>query len=161
MIDLIKLIFRLFFKQIETKSELPYKHLIESETAKRLGIPNEPNAEQIKNLQQLNLKIYTPIKTGLDKLGKTLTVTSGFRSPDLNKHIGGAPNSSHMSGLALDLICESPEFLFKFIKGLNLPYAQLIIEPTWVHVSLDLNDVPRKQDLEAYEENGQIKYRSI
>lgn len=164
MTELLKLIFRLFFKQIETlpaKSELPYKHLVKSETAERLGIDNTPNDEQIKNLQQLNLNIYTPIKTGLDKLGKNLIVTSGFRSQALNKHIGGASNSHHCEGRALDLVCDNVEFLFKFIKGLNLPYNQLIKEPSWVHVSLSLKDIPERQDLEAYMENDQIKYKSI
>ncbi len=162
MTELLKLIFRLFFKQIEpAKSELPYKHLIESETAEKLGIDNTPNDEQVKNLQQLNLRIYTPIKTGLDKLGKNLIVTSGFRSPELNKHIGGAPNSHHCDGRALDLICDNVEFLFKFIKGLNLPYTQLIKEPSWIHISLSLKDIPEKQDLEACMENGVMKYRPI
>lgn len=162
MTELLKLIFKLFFKQIEpVKSELPYKHLIESETAKKKGIDNTPNDEQVKNLQQLNLRIYTPIKTGLDKLGKNLIVTSGFRSPELNKHIGGSPNSDHMKGCALDLICESPEFLFKFIKGLDLPYFQLIKEPTWCHISIRFAEEPLKQDLEAYMENGLMKYRPI
>lgn len=164
MTEILKLIFRLFFKQIETlpaKSELPYKHLIKSETAERLGIDNTPNDEQIKNLQQLNIKIYMPIELSCRKDGKELILNSGFRSEALNKAVGGAPNSDHKNGLACDLVCGTPEELFNRIKGLNLPYKQLIKEPTWVHVSLDLNDIPRKQDLEAYAENDVMKYRSI
>lgn len=150
MIELLKLIFKLFFKQIEsTKSELPYKHLIESETAERLGIDNTPNDEQIKNLQQLNIKIYMPIELSCRKDGKELILNSGFRSEALNKAVGGAPNSDHKNGLACDLVCGTPEELFNRIKGLNLPYKQLIKYPSkgFCHVSLDLNDTPRRQDL--------------
>jgi hypothetical protein len=136
---------------INSVSNLPYKHLTESETAKRLGIPNEPNEEQIKNLQQLNLKIYTPIKTGMDKLGKTFTTESGFRSFALNSHkeVGGSPTSDHMQGLALDLYHESVDFFYNFIKSLNLPFKQLIRykNKNIVHVSLDLNSPPKREEL--------------
>lgn len=152
MTELLKLIFRLFFKQIESlpvKSELPYKHLIKSETAERLGIDNAPNDEQIKNLQQLNIKIFMPIELSCRKDGKELILNSGFRSEALNKAVGGSETSDHKLGLACDVVCGTPEELFNRIKSLNLPYKQLIKYPTkgFCHVSLDLNDTPRRQDL--------------
>lgn len=148
-------------------NNLPYKHLIQSDFAKKLGIDNTPDEKQIKNLQQLNIKIYTPIKLALEKIGRLewLRITSGFRSEKLNKAVGGSPNSDHMAGLALDIVCFDNEFLFDLIKNLNLPFKQLIKEDNgksqWIHVSLDLNDIPKKQCLEAYMDNGIMKYRSI
>lgn len=160
MTELLKLIFRLFFKQVEslpTKSELPYKHLIKSETAERLGIDNTPNDEQIKNLQQLNIKIFMPIELSCRKDGLILKMESGFRSRELNFHkeIGGSETSNHMDGTAVDVsatkggVLVSPEELFNRIKGLNLHYKQLIKYPTkgFCHVSLDLSDTPRRQDM--------------
>lgn len=38
------------------------------------------------------------------KLGKPITVTSGFRPEPYNKLIGGAQKSAHMDGMALDFI---------------------------------------------------------
>lgn len=158
MTELLKLIFKLFFKQIEsTKSELPYKHLIKSETAERLSIDNTPNDEQIKNLQQLNIKIYMPIELSCRKDGIVLKMESGFRSRELNFHkeIGGSKTSDHMEGFAVDLsatkngVLVPPSELFDRIKSLNLPYKQLIKYPLrgFCHVSLDHNDMPRRQDL--------------
>jgi uncharacterized protein YcbK (DUF882 family) len=152
-----------------SNSNLPYQHLLASTVAQKYGIPNIPNDEQKRNLQLTNLNIYTPIKTGLDKLGKTLQLQSGFRSAELNAHpeVGGSENSDHCKGLALDLTCfeMSPKDLYVFIKNLNLPFKQLILEPGWVHVSLDLSETPRKQCLEAYyaktDKGRVLKYKTI
>lgn len=149
------------------KSQLPYEHLIVSASAKKLGIDNTPNDEQIKNLQQLNLKIYIPIKMALERMGRFewLRITSGFRSPALNKAVGGSVDSDHMRGLALDLVCADNDWFFETLKSLGLPYKQLIRESIgnskWCHISLDLNDTPKRQNLEAYKDGEVIKYRPI
>jgi uncharacterized protein YcbK (DUF882 family) len=37
-------------------------------------------------------------------LGQRITINSGYRSPAHNKNVGGAPNSTHMRGLAADIV---------------------------------------------------------
>jgi uncharacterized protein YcbK (DUF882 family) len=46
-----------------------------------------------KNLQKLR-----------NHLGQGITINSGYRSPAHNKNIGGSPNSTHMRGLASDIV---------------------------------------------------------
>ena len=70
-----------------------------SNTAKRLGISNEPNKEHLKNLQGLVREVIQPIRDGLGPI----RVTSGYRSPALNRAIGGSNKSQHCKGQALDL----------------------------------------------------------
>lgn len=143
-------------------SNLPYKHLVESETAKRLGIDNSPNDEQVSNLQKLNIEIYMPIELDLRKDGIELKATSGFRSSQLNIAVNGAKNSDHMEGNAVDLTAPplTPTELYQRIKKLQLHYKQLIIEPSWVHVSREPQP-SRCQDLQAYYEGKILKYRNI
>jgi hypothetical protein len=40
--------------------------------------------------------------------GRAMQVTSGYRDPGHNTKIGGAPNSKHMQGLAVDIACTNP-----------------------------------------------------
>ena len=56
-----------------------------------------------------------------EKLGKKLSILSGYRSPAYNRSVGGATNSYHMSGMALDVARSSFGADFesgeKFIKA--------------------------------------------
>lgn len=55
-----------------------------------------------------------------DYLGETLTLNSGYRSPEYNKKIGGKPASKHMIAQAADLTCKSktPRQLHAIIEKL-------------------------------------------
>ena len=69
-----------------------------SDYAIRKGLDNTPDADV-----QANLLI---LAQGLERirklLGKPLIISSGYRSPKVNAGIGGAPNSYHTKGLAVD-----------------------------------------------------------
>ena len=74
-----------------------------------------------------------------DLFGKPVLVSSGFRSNDLNRAVGGAATSQHMKGEAADIYTgtkEGNKKLFELIRD-NLPFDQLIDEKdfSWVHVS--------------------------
>lgn len=69
---------------------------------------------------------------------KPVLVTSGYRSPFVNKIVGGSPSSAHMSGRAVDFICPgfgSPREICEAIVASSILFDQLIWEETWVHLS--------------------------
>jgi len=118
-----------------------------------------PPAAVIENLRALCINILQPLR---DALGTPLKVNSGYRCPSLNKAIGGATNSQHMTGQAADVIdlTHGNESLFKKIKELNLPFDQMIDEFQfrWVHVSYDPSR-NRKDILQAQKDaNGKTVY---
>lgn len=81
------------------------------------------------------------------KLGKPIIVNSGFRCPLHNGRVGGATASQHMKGEAADLrIDGKPEELARVIVA-NGKYDQLILYPTFVHVSWKKAGGNRKETL--------------
>jgi len=94
-------------------------------------IPNNvlPNILQLaKNLQVLR-----------DAIGKSISITSGYRSPQHNKKIGGAKDSQHVKGLAADIKVSgmTPKEVALVIEGLieqgKMKQGGIGIYPSWVH----------------------------
>lgn len=109
-----------------------------SETAKKLGIENKIPKKYIPNIKLLVNKILQPSR---DYMNVPITITSGFRTKELNDNLkGSSKTSDHMVGRAADLVCSDNAKLFNYIKN-NLIFDQLIwekgttIQPEWVHVS--------------------------
>jgi len=133
-----------------------------SQTAIRLGIDNTPNDELIKSAKLLAENVLQPVR---DALGPT-SVNSGYRGPELNKAIGGAKASQHMTCQAADIeVPGVPNYeLAKWIED-NLDFDQVILEfytpgvpdSGWVHVSYTGKD-HRKQSLTAAKVNGKTAY---
>ena len=119
--------------------------LTDSETAKRLRIKNEPTKEQWINLFAIRDNVLNPLR---EKFGKPIRITSGFRSPELNKSVGGKPTSQHTKGEAVDITAfdkADNKELFELCK--TLEFDQLIDESnlTWIHISYKVPN--RKQIL--------------
>ena len=74
------------------------QELTKSDTAIRLGIPNEPNSDQIAKLQNLCETLLQPVR---DEFGPVI-ITSGFRSAELCVKIGSSINSQHAKAEAAD-----------------------------------------------------------
>ena len=141
------------------------QELIKSDTAIRKGINNNPNSGQIEKLKALCENILQPVR---DHFGP-VTITSGFRSPDLCLKIGSSINSQHTKAEAVDFECmgkdnaEVADWVYK-----NLDYDQMILEyyvpgepnSGWVHCSY-VSENPRKQFLRAYKEDKKTKYKPI
>lgn len=117
-----------------------------SETAYKHGIDNTAPESARKNIAALVDKVLDPLR---EAWGKPITVTSGYRCPQLNKIVGGSATSHHMRGMAADITTGNKvenRKLFQLIMDLNLPFTQLIDEKnfSWVHVSLDPENVKRQ-----------------
>jgi|TARA_R110000765_G_scaffold145834_2_gene248103 hypothetical protein len=115
--------------------------LCKSETASRLSIDNTPDETQVDALTYLSNAVLEPIRVFYDI---PYSPSSGFRSPELNQTIGGAPMSQHCAGEAADIEIPSVSNLALawWIRS-HIDYDQLILEyydidvPSsgWIHVS--------------------------
>ena len=141
--------------------------LISSQTASRKGIDNTPTEKAIKNLEWLVKKILDPLRA---KLGKPIVISSGYRSPKLNKDIGSSEGSQHVTGKAADIIVPgmTANEVFNFIcNKTSLPFDQMIeefatISSGWVHISYD-RDKRRQRGIKmvATKSHGKITYTRV
>lgn len=132
------------------------EEFIVSQTATRRGIDNTPDNRVVDELRRLVHYILDPLR---DITKSPITVSSGYRSPELNKAIGGSSTSQHCFGQAADINCPviGPERLFNLIKNSKLPFDQLINEyDSWVHVSYSERN--RREVLVAKRVNGKTVY---
>ncbi len=133
-----------------------------SNTAKRLGIDNEPTETHLQNMQHLVDNLIQPLR---DAVGP-IRVSSGYRNPELNRAIGGSRSSQHCKGEALDLQFWQNgkmmnELIYEWILDSGIEFDQMINEFdfAWIHISLKKED-NRNQVLEAYKDKGgDTKYR--
>ena len=143
------------------------EELTKSQTATRKGIDNTPSAEHQANLQSLCAGILQPVR---DHFGKVVTVSSGYRSPELCLAINSKITSQHAKGQAADfeIFGVSNKELADYIHE-HLDYDQLILEywkesdpnSGWVHCSYSEGN-NRKQYLKAYkDENDKTCYQPM
>ena len=133
-------------------------------TASRKVISNKPTEVHIANLKLLIDNVIQPIR---DKIGP-IRVTSGYRSPALNRAIGGSSRSQHSRGMAADIqFVRDNEMdnkvIFDTILEMELDFDQMINEfdYKWIHISYNQKK-NRKQVLEAYKDgNNKTKYREV
>lgn len=119
-----------------------------SSTALRLGIDQTPSpvvfgvlshtAAQMEKIRAI--------------LSASVRISSGYRSPDLNRAVGSGPKSQHLTGHAVDFTCPDfgdPKKIVKYLSECPLvQFDQLIYEGTWVHISF--TDKPRREVLTAH-----------
>ena len=135
-----------------------------STTAARRGISNSPTEEHMANLKRLVDNVIQPLR---DKIGP-IRISSGYRSPKLNRAIGGSSRSQHCKGMASDLQfvrdnAMDNKIIFDNVIEMGLDLDQMINEfdYKWIHISYD-EKKNRKQILEAYkDENNKTKYRDV
>ena len=140
--------------------------LTKSQTATRKGIDNTPSPEHQENLRLLCEAVLQPVR---EHFGRVVTITSGYRSPELCIAIGSKITSQHAKGQAADfeIFGVSNKELADYIHE-HLDYDQLILEywkesdpnSGWVHCSYSENN-NRKQYLKAFKIDGSTKYESM
>lgn len=122
-----------------------------SEAAVRHGIDMSVQDGGIvyHNLRRLCFDVLQPVR---DHFGP-VTITSGYRPRRLNRLIGGADTSQHITGQAADFVVpgHAPLEVARWIRDNCRHFDQLIHEfGEWVHVSVPaLNKAPRRQTLTA------------
>jgi len=132
--------------------------LTRSRTAVKIHLTNDPDGEAISALQELCRVVLEPLRRMWDE---PIIVTSGYRSPRLNRAVGGVPNSQHCLGMAADIVAVNPEdtiTLGRLAQSLQLPFDQLIFEGLnraetfcqWIHISYNTDGRNRNVVLRNY-----------
>ena len=134
------------------------------------GIPNIPSRVSIENLRNLcenwleemryDYNTLYCLKPGEDyetsQSVESVIITSGFRSEDVNRAVGGSPSSNHLSGCAVDIRCAGFEqavryatILLDIADDTGQDYDELFIERKkggryWLHFAVRPEDNRRK-----------------
>jgi hypothetical protein len=128
-----------------------YQEMTYSETASREGLSNKPDKAALTNLQRL-AEVMEKVRAICGDF--PVTITSGYRSPEVNAATGGSSTSAHMYGLACDFIIPGfgdPLDVCQAIEPRmdELEIDQLINEypeDGWIHLGLSEGE-PRCQCL--------------
>lgn len=119
-----------------------------SGTATRLGIPNTPGPDEVTALTALAKKVLQPLR---DSLGIPLTITSGYRAPEVNAAVGGSGSSQHVKGEAADVMAagKTAQELLVALKNCGVEWDQAITydNKPHLHVSFTQKRSNRKQIL--------------
>lgn len=134
------------------------EELLASQTAARRGIDNTPTPEALHNLQRLALALEQ-VRSHLG--GAPILISSGYRSPALNRAVGGARNSRHMQGLAVDFT--APRFgtvlqTARAVAASGIAFDQIIHEfGSWVHLGLaPSGQAPASEKLSIFTGTGYL-----
>ena len=113
---------------------------------------NIPSHEAIANLK----RVCVWLEVLRERAGGPILINSGYRSPQLNKKIGGVPTSNHLTGCAVDIRVADMEQLIRY-AAILLDYAdeshqqfdELLIERNrygaiWLHFAVRPKDNRRK-----------------
>lgn len=143
---------------------ITFSEATKSQEAVRKNIANIPDVAQLSAMKLIAEKVFEPLRKHFDK---AIFISSFFRSPELNRAIGGSTTSQHCTGEALDLDADifggiTNSQIFDYVR-MKLDFDQLIWEfgdntnPAWVHVSYKRIG-NRKEILKAIKIEGKTQY---
>ena len=124
--------------------------ILQEFVATKTGLNNQLTSEALANIEFLVKNLLQPLRNAFCK---PIRITSGYRSAEVNKAVGGSKTSQHTKGEAVDIVSNDNKQLFELIKN-DFDFDQLIWEygtdeqPAWVHVSLKKTG-NRKQAMRA------------
>ena len=113
---------------------------------------NIPSHVAIENMK----RICGWLEVLRDRYGAPIIINSGYRSPQLNKRVGGVPTSNHVTGCAVDIRCSGAEqairyatILMDYANESKQDYDELFIEKNkygryWVHFAVRPRENRRK-----------------
>ena len=127
------------------------EHMTLAELTKtKQHIENVPNEAQVENLKRVCRWLERLRKRWNDKYGDgddPIIINSGFRSPEVNKAVGGVPTSNHLTGCAVDIRCIGMEQALRYASILldisdmsREDFDELLIEQKrsviWIHFAV-------------------------
>jgi uncharacterized protein YcbK (DUF882 family) len=118
-----------------------YSEFERSDTAKDYGIDNTIPEELKPRIKALVDNVLQPLR---DVWG-AMPINSGYRCRELNEKVGGVETSQHFKAEAADIRCSNPLKLAQLAKDLDLPFDQIGLYSTFVHISHKYNGKQRNQ----------------
>jgi zinc D-Ala-D-Ala carboxypeptidase len=121
-------------------------------------LPNQPGEEELKYLKKLATTLLEPVRA---LWGYPVTVTSGFRSHDVEMKVSGKDYGQHRKGQAADILPSGGLSIVEAYERIwqsDLPYDQLLFEQSgnvrWIHISC-APDAPNPRRMALYSpDNG-------
>ena len=110
------------------------------------GVENIPGREALVALKYLATELLEPLR----KLyGKPVVVTSGYRSEEVNRLVGGVPGSQHTRGVAAECYVPDAAELLAVLRQSGLEFDQAILyrKRNFLHLSLKKTGKNRMQVL--------------
>ena len=111
--------------------------LITSSTAARYNINNMPDIRALDSMLELIYYVLQPLR---EIIKKPMKITSGFRNSEVNRLVGGARNSQHLTGQAADFVIDgmTPAAVIEIVKKSGIEFDQVINEYNkWTHISFN------------------------
>ena len=130
----------------------PHFTLGEMTTSNHKEVYNIPSHEAIANLKRL----CGWLEVLRERYGEPIRINSGYRSPQLNRKIGGAATSNHLTGCAVDIRVAGMEQALRYATILldysdesKQEFDELLIEKNrygaiWVHFAVRASGNRRK-----------------
>ena len=136
--------------EINTNMKLSEHFTLRELTKTNTGIENVPSEAQVENLKRVCRWLERLRKRWNDKYGDgddPIIINSGFRSPAVNKAVGGVPTSNHLTGCAVDIRCIGMEQALRYAAILldisdmsREDFDELLIEQkrsvVWIHFAV-------------------------
>ena len=122
------------------------------------NIPSHAHIENLKNICENWLEDLRYSHNTLygETADEPIIITSGYRSPEVNKRVGGSPTSNHLTGCAVDIRCIGIEQAIRYASilldisdGTKRDYDELLIERNkqgryWIHFAVKPKDNRRR-----------------
>lgn len=95
-------------------------------------------------VEGLDCELVAKLDWARSRAAVPFVITSGKRTPDHNKAVGGVDNSSHVKGLAVDLRVPNSEARFKMVNALLLAgFKRIGMYSSHLHCDID-EDLPKE-----------------
>lgn len=144
-----------------------FSEFLESDKARELGIDNRMPEIVEAHVVELVDKLLDPLR---DAWGGPLTVSSGYRCPELNKAVNGSKTSAHLAGWAADLMPDKDDergvqglvnFAIEWLTAAGLPFDQLIDERSggsrWLHLGIRNLKGAQRREMKLYKDGKYTK----
>lgn len=142
---------------------ISYQEGIVSATGKRKGIKNDPPLVILDKMKITAEKLFEPLRAVFGPI----IIISFYRCPELNKAVGGAKNSQHIHGEAIDIQATGKwtnADIFNYLRNSAFDWDQIIAEfpikgePAWIHISYSATNNRRNALIAVKLGNGKTKY---